>query len=387
LTLRQRSSLLVEDREAALQGLAETGLFQLQRLGDQRLGADQLRIGLPHLAHEGRHEAVHQRVAGAEELRMAHGAAHDAAKHVAAALVRRQHAVGDEEAGGAQMVGDHPVRGLAVAFRRHAGGMRHRLYERAEEIRVVVRVHALHDRGDALQAHAGVDGGPGQADAVAGLDLLVLHEHEVPELEEPVAVLLRAAGRTAPEALALVDEDLRARAARAGIAHLPEIVRGRDADDLGIREAGDLLPQVRGLVVVVIDGHEELVLRQVELLGDQTPGELNGTLLEVVAEREVAEHLEEGVVARGVAHVVEIVVLAAGAHAFLRRRGGAVGPLLDAGEDVLELHHAGIREHQGRVVAWHEGARGHDLMAVLGKVIEEGRPDFVDAAHGFSNFG
>ena len=32
-----------------------------------------------------------------EELRVAHGAPHDAAKHVAAALVRRQNAVGDQE--------------------------------------------------------------------------------------------------------------------------------------------------------------------------------------------------------------------------------------------------------------------------------------------------
>ena len=130
------------------------------------------------------------------------------------------------------MIGDHPVRGLAVALGRHAGGMRHGLDERAEQIRIVVRVHALQDRRDALQAHAGIDGGLRQVDAVAGLDLLVLHEDEIPELEEPVAVLVRAAGRAARRGVALIDEDLRARAARAGIAHLPEIVGGRDADDL-----------------------------------------------------------------------------------------------------------------------------------------------------------
>jgi hypothetical protein len=45
--------------------------------------------------------------------------------------------------------------------------------------------------------------------------------------------------------------------------------------------------------------------------------------LEIVAEGEVAEHLEEGVVAGGVADIVEVVVLAAGAHAFLRRGGAA----------------------------------------------------------------
>ena len=66
------------------------------------------------------------------------------------------------------------------------------------------------------------------------------------------------------------------------------------------------------------------VLRQAEFLGDQVPGELDRALLEIVAEREIAEHLEEGVVARGVADIVEVVVLAAGAHAFLRRSRRAV---------------------------------------------------------------
>ena len=70
----------------------------------------QLRIGLAHLAHQHRHQPPHQRLLGAEQLGVAHGAAHDAAQHIAAALVRGQHAVGDQERGGAQMVGDDPVR-------------------------------------------------------------------------------------------------------------------------------------------------------------------------------------------------------------------------------------------------------------------------------------
>ena len=116
-------------------------------------------------------------------------------------------------------------------------------------------------------------------------------------------------------------------------------------------------------------------------LRHQVPGELDRALLEVVAEREVAEHLEEGVVARRVADIVEVVVLAARAHAFLRRDGARIGALFQAGEDVLELHHPGIGEHQGRVVARDERRRGHDLVAVLGKIVEEARPDIVDAAH------
>ena len=53
-------------------------------------------------------------------------------------------------------------------------------------------------------------------------------------------------------------------------------------------------------------------------------------VLEIIAEREIAHHLEEGVVPGGVADIVEIVVLAAGAHAFLGRGGAVIGALLDA---------------------------------------------------------
>ena len=211
--------------------------------------------------------------------------------------------------------------------------------------------------------------------------LLVLHEHEIPDLDEAVAVGVRRAGRAAGDLVAVIEEDLRARAARPGVAHRPEIVRARDADDAAFGEPRDLLPQIEGDIVVDVDGRGELVLRQAEVLRHQIPGELDRALLEVVAEREVAEHLEEGVMARRVADIVEVVVLAAGAHAFLRGRGAHVGALLEAGEDVLELHHPGIGEHQGRVVARDERRRGHGLVAVPGKIVEEARPDLVDAAH------
>src|SRR5262249_33958058 len=54
---------------------------------------------------------------------------------------------------------------------------------------------------------------------------------------------------------------------------------------------------------------------------------------------------------------------------------------LQAREDVLELHHPGIGEHQGRIVARHERRGRHDLMTVGRKVIEKSRSDVVDAAH------
>jgi hypothetical protein len=62
---------------------------------------------------------------------------------------------------------------------------------------------------------------------------------------------------------------------------------------------------------VVVDGDQQLVLVDAEILGEQLPGELDRVLLEIVAEGEIAEHLEERVMPRGVADIVEVVVLAA----------------------------------------------------------------------------
>jgi Xaa-Pro aminopeptidase len=64
-------------------------------------------------------------------------------------------------------------------------------------------------------------------------------------------------------------------------------------------------------------GDPEPVLRQAEHLGDEFPRPADGLFLEVIAEAEVAEHLEERVMAGGVADVLQVVVLAAGAHAAL----------------------------------------------------------------------
>ena len=262
-----------------------------------------------------------------------------------------------------------------------AGQLRNRADQGYEQVDVVIVVLALQHGRDTLEPGAGVDRGLRQRIAHAALELLELHEHEIPDLDEAVAVLLGRAGRSAPDLVAVIVEDFRARAAWAGVAHLPEIVRACDTDDPRLREACDLLPEIERLVVVDIDGRRQLVLRQAELFRDEIPGELDRAILEVIAEREIAEHLEEGVMPRGVADIVEVVVLAAGAHAFLRRHGARVRAFFQPGEDVLELHHPGIGEHQGRVVARHQRRRRHDLVAVVGKEVQKCRPDLVDAAH------
>src|SRR5690606_27566430 len=96
----------------------------------------------------------------------------------------------------------------------------------------------------------------------------------------------------------------------------------------------------------------------------------------IVAEAEVAEHFEEGVVARGVADVFQIVVLAAGTHALLAAGGAAVGALLQAQETILELIHPGVGEQQGRVVRRNQRTGRDTGMAFFFEKTEEGFTDF-----------
>ena len=72
---------------------------------------------------------------------------------------------------------------------------------------------------------------------------------------------------------------------------------------------------------------------------------------------------------RGVADIVEIVVLAARTYATLRANRSRVTALLLTEEGLLELDHAGIGEQQGRIIAWHQRCRTHNGVLLLGKVV------------------
>ena len=90
---------------------------------------------------------------------------------------------------------------------------------------------ALQQRRNALKTHAGINGRARKCYALILGDLLKLHEDQVPDFDEPIAVLICRTRRTTPDVVAMVVKDFRARTARTGITHGPEIVGGRDAND------------------------------------------------------------------------------------------------------------------------------------------------------------
>ena len=240
--------------------------------------------------------------------------------------------------------------------------------ERGKDVALVVRddagkvfevLRALHDAGDAFEAHARVDvAGRERAEGAVGVGV-ELNEDQVPDFH--------AAGVAAVDERALrvafgreVDVELRARAAGSGLAHHPEIIfliPVHDVD-LGVEAGGaELLgPDFPGFLVEVrrialrlvglIDGSVKAVLRELPDLGDELPSVVDGLALEVVAEGPVTQHLEEGVVIGVQADVFEVVMLTAGADALLGvgRAAGGVRALRLAEEDRDELVHPGIGE-------------------------------------------
>ncbi len=314
---------------------------------------------------------------------MVDGPPHDPPQHVLAPGLLGKDAVRDQERRRARVVGHGAQRHACRPCSREASnGFSDRfdrvIDERPQEIGLVVRAHALQHRAEPFQPHPGVDGGLRQRAAVARRHLVELHEHQVPDLDPAVAVAGRpqalAAGSLvgAGDVGALEVVNLAARAARPGFAHRPEVVLVAQRDDPVVADAGHLLPDDARFGVGLVHRVDEALGVDAVRAGQQLVRERDRVRLEVVAEAEVAQHLEERVVARGAADVLEVVVLAAGAHALLRRRRARRGRLGPAGEVVLELVHPRVREQQRRVVVRHQRGAGDLRVPVLLEEVQKG---------------
>ena len=217
--------------------------------------------------------------------------------------------------------------------------------------------------------------------------LIVLHEHEVPDLEQLSRFahpdeLVETELRFPPSRFSLpanIDEDLRARPAWSRLPHLPEVVLIAEAKDAGVGDAGNLAPQPAGFVVGVVHRHEQPLGSDAEPAFPcyPLPGVLDGLRLEVVPEGEVAEHLEKRVVAGRMPHLLQVVVLPAGPHTLLTGDRPRVVSPLEPLEHPLELDHAGVREEQGGVVRRHQGGARYQAVIPGGtsEVVEEQLPN------------
>ncbi len=370
----------LEQLGAPLQGAAEALLLVADPAGDRLALGDQLRVGLPHDLDRALGEAAEPGRLEAERAALLDRPPHDPAQDVAAVLVGGHDAVGDQEGAAARVVGDDPHRpghraALVVGASRHLLG---EVDQRPDQVGLVDRGDVLEDRRHPVEPHAGVDVAHRQRRQRAVGAEVVGHEDVVPELEEAVGVVAGAIVLAA-ELGPAIEVELRAGAAGADRPALPEVVLAAEADDALVGHADpapDLDRLLVGpepeLLVAAEDGDPDPLRVHAEALGRELPAPGDRLLLEVVAEAPVAEHLEEGEVAGGVADLLDV----GGAEALLHV-GEARRRRLFAAEEVgLEGLHAGRgQQHRGVVGRGHQRGRGHDLVPALLEEREVGLAD------------
>ena len=162
---------------------------------------------------------------------------------------------------------------------------------------------------------------------------------------------------------------------------LPEVILLAEAEYPLLGDADLLIPDVKGLVIALIYGGIQPLLLQPYHLGQKLPAPGNGLVLEVVAKGEVAQHLEIGAVAGGMAHVVNV----AGADALLAGTDPAPRGLLLPLEPGLHGGHAGVDKQDRLVVLGNQRKAGQAQMALTLKVAQEHFPQLVEAAIGMAH--
>ncbi len=186
---------LVQELQARVERVQKAHFLVADDVGNERVGFGQLGIGRLHDAEHDLGRVVQEGLGEADVAAVPDGPAHDAPQHVAAALVRGQDAVADQEDRRAAVVRDdlHGDVGSRRPAEADAGQLLGARDDRADQVGVVVGVHPLDHRNDPLQPHAGVDARLGKPRHRTRGVAVELHEHEVPDLEVPVALAAHGA--------------------------------------------------------------------------------------------------------------------------------------------------------------------------------------------------
>ncbi len=359
---------LFKQRHTRAQGAGEARLLALEDRHDELTVLHQHGVGASHLFDSGVNEGFGNGRIRSTPARRQNGATNNAAQHVTTAFVRRQHAVSHKHRHGPTVLGnatDSNVR-LLVRPVGNANGTRRRLEQRRKEVGRKDGLNAVEDRQHAFKAGAGVNVLLGQIRQRTAGALFELHEHEVPELNEPV-IATESGAAVGAEGWSLVEEDLRAGAARPRVAHVPEVVLAEALDALRAN-ANQVTPELFGLVVAVVHRNPEPLGVEAKSLCNQAPCVLDGAFLEVVAKGEVAHHLEEREVALGGADDVDV----GGSEALLDRHSARRWRRFFEQEVRLEGDHAGHRKQERGVVGNQRGRRGHQVP-VVSEVVEKNR--------------
>jgi len=285
---------IVEYLQAALERFPEALLFGLDDRLDPLRMLDHLGVPGPHLTDDDGRQPVDAVEADAPGLH--DGASDQSPENVPTPLVTRDHSFRNQERHPATVVAEHA---MCLRCNRRGAVLDARLlldpvHDQPEPVGVEDRLGLLEQHRATLEPEPRVDVLLRKRRQRAALVEVVLHEHEVPELEETLAALAagRAVGFAAAVLLAAVVVEFGARATRAGCAgRAPEVLRSRESDDPVARDAlaqpaadSFFVLAETELGVTGEHGRPDPLGLELHLLGGELPGKIDGAILEVVAE-------------------------------------------------------------------------------------------------------
>ena len=229
----------------------------------------------------------------------------------------------------------------------------HRRDNRREQIRLIRGIDALQYPRQPLKAHPRIHAWRGQVRARPIQVMVILHEHQVPQLHIAVAhipachsvgAVRRAIVSQAAILRAVVVVQFAARPARPLIARRPPpvLVVPKAVHPIGGYPLS--LPQPARLFVGLVNRRRELVQRYAVALGHKLNGEIHRALLEIIAYAEIAQHLKQRIV-RGIPHLFYV----RRPKALLRRGKPLIGRRRLPREIRLELHHPRRSQQQRRI--------------------------------------
>ena len=322
----------------------------------------------------------------------ANSAAQDAAQDVVATFTARGRAISDRDGNASNVISNHSIGDVCGAFQGSCvwlgtGDLGGEIKDWREQISVVVAALVLQHAHQSFQSHAGIDVARWKRHQCATWLTIELNEHQVPHFQHiRVAAIDQACCVASADAVVM---NFGAGAARAGLAHLPEIIFHAARDH--VVRGQELQPQIATLIVGrhrllgiagAPRGVESIGVKSVHL-GEQLDGPTDGLFLEVITKRPVAEHFKECVVVGIAAHILQVVVLAASANALLRIHGARVVARALTEEHILELIHPRVGKEQGGIFKWDRRARWHNgVTGLLLKERDEGAADIGGIAGG-----
>jgi len=154
---------------------------------------------------------------------------------------------------------------------------------------LVVAGNLLQNGSYPLQPHAGVYAGPGKWRLGPLGIAIVLHKDQVPQLQEPVTIAPRSAGRlTTACFFSLIDKDLGTGSAGTCFTHGPKIVLFTHFDNAVHGKANAFIPDGEGFFVILIDGDPELLSDNKRLLE-----RIGALTIETNYQIELAEHMSQ----------------------------------------------------------------------------------------------